>query len=605
MMQKKIFRLVLILVCIITIFYTFAAKANEKAVDANVKLILDQKVPMRDGVNLSARIWMPGEIIEKLPVVFVFTPYISDESQNRGMFFARNGYVYISVDTRGRGNSQGIFNPLEGDKHSRDIDDIVTWIVDQPWSDGRVVMRGGSYRGMVQWQAMKTRPKNLVSIVPTASVYPGFDFPSGLNIFYMYTLRWLAFTSGLTDNPALFRNHNYWKNKYREQYREHRPYSRFWEIAGIEERIFKRWLAHPYFDKYWQSCSPTPDDYKQVNIPILTITGHFDGDQLGALTYYKEFMRYASKEAKKNHYLVIGPWDHGGTRKPRQKMDGMIFGKNAVLDMDQLHLDWYNWHLKGKKRPEFLKNNVCYYVMGANEWKYVSTIEGISNAKQVWYLSSENGKANDVFHSGKLSKTMPGREKPDQFEYDPLDITPADHFDFPDTFVNYQDQTEAFAQHKLIYHSPPLEEDLEVSGYITFNAYISLNVPDTDLQVMLYEIKPNGTGILLTWAIMRARYRNSLSKPEPVKPGKIDLYKFDKFDFFSRLITKPSRLRLIISAINSPNWEKNYNSGGVVAEETAKDARKAVITLFHDKKHPSHLVLPIYETTREPERDKM
>jgi uncharacterized protein len=273
----------------------------------------------------------------------------------------------------------------------------------------------------------------------------------------------------------------------------------------------------------------------------------------------------------------------------------MMFGKNAVLDMDQLHLDWYNWHLKGKKRPEFLKNNVCYYVMGANQWKYVAALEEVSNAKQVWYLSSENGKANDVFHSGKLTETMPGKEKPDRFEYDPLDITPADHFDFPDTLIDYRDQTGAFAPHKLIYHSPPLEEDLEVSGYITFNAYISLNVPDTDLQVMLYEIKPDGTGILLTWTIMRARYRNSLSKPEPVKPGKVDLYKFDIFDFFSRVITKGSRFRLIISAINSPNWEKNYNSGGVVAEETAKDARKAVITLFHDKKHPAHLVLPVFE----------
>ncbi|UCH96203.1 MAG: CocE/NonD family hydrolase [Candidatus Aminicenantes bacterium] len=592
-MLKKIFPLALILIGVIAISYVSAARRDETSVNADVKLILDEKIPMRDGVKLSARIWMPEKMAEPLPTVFVFTPYISDESQERGMFFARRGYVYISTDTRGRGNSQGMSYPLEGDKHSKDIYDMVTWIAKQPWSDSRVVMRGGSYRGMVQWQAMKTRPQNLVSIVPTASAYPGLDFPSSLNIFYLYTARWLASTNGLTDNASLFGDNNYWKDKYLKQYREHLPYSQFWKLAGIEERIFKRWLAHPYFDEFWQSCSPTPGDYQDINIPILSITGYFDGDQLGALTYYKEFMKYASKEAKKNHYLVIGPWDHGGTRKPRQEMGGLKFGKNAVLDMDRLHLKWYDWHLKGKERPPFLKNRVCYYVMGANKWKYASTLEEVSNAQQVWYLSSEKGRANDVFHSGKLTKKMPGREKPDRFEYDPLDISPAKHFNYPDAFVNYTGQTEAFARHKLIYHSPPLDQDLEVSGFITFNAYISLDVPDTDFKVMLYEIKPDGSSILLTWTVMRARYRNSLSKPELVKPGKIHLYPFDKFDFFSRKITKGSRFRLIISAINSPNWEKNYNSGGVVAEETSKDARKAVITLYHDKKHPSHLVLPV------------
>jgi predicted acyl esterase len=153
-MRKKsgLFMLILMITCIV-----LSVQAGEKAVD--VKIIPDQKIAMRDGVKLSARIWMPEEM--------------ANESQRRGMFFAQNGYVYTRVDVRGRGHSAGIFFPLEGDKHSKDIYDIVNWIAKQSWSDGQVAMRGGSYRGMVQWQAMKTRPPALKTLVSTDALSPG------------------------------------------------------------------------------------------------------------------------------------------------------------------------------------------------------------------------------------------------------------------------------------------------------------------------------------------------------------------------------------------------------------------------------------------------
>jgi putative CocE/NonD family hydrolase len=578
-----------ILIFTVTCFVMFG-EPGEKPVD--VKIIPDQKITMRDGVKLSARIWMPEEIKEPLPTIFVFTPYISDESQKRGMFFAKNGYVYTSVDVRGRGNSQGIFFPLEGDKHSKDIYDIVNWIAKQPWSDGQVTMRGGSYRGMVQWQAMKTRPLPLKTIVPTDAVYPGIDFPIHHSIFFTYMACWLSLTSGVTGNDNLFSDDHYWNRKYLELYNEHVPFCQFWKLAGIEERIFKRWVAHPYYDEFWQNFAPAPEDYRDIHIPILNITCYFFGDQLGHMTYYRNFMKYASRQARGKNYLIIGPWDHGGTRYPKKELMGLTFGDNAVLDMDQLHLEWYDWHLKGKKRPQFLKDRVCYYVIGANQWKYASSLDEVYNDKQTWYLSSDNGNANDVFHSGKLTGNKPGIEKPDRFEYDPLDPISEEHIWFAETDANL-DQTDALSGENLVYHSPRLKQDLEVSGFITFNAYLALNVPDTDLEAALYEIKPNGTGIFLTFTFMRARYRNSISSPTLVKPGEINLYRFDTFDFFSRRLSKGSRLRLVFGPLKNPFFEKNYNSGGIVAQETAKDARKAVITLYHDKKHPSHLVLPV------------
>jgi len=233
--------------------------------------------------------------------------------------------------------------------------------------------------------------------------------------------------------------------------------------------------------------------------------------------------------------------------------------------------------------------------MWENEWKYVEKLEDISNKTQIWYLSSQDGRANDVFHSGTLEQTPPPKkQKPDIFVYDPLKLIAEDKYlkQNPDYFL---DQSAAFAEDILIYQSPPLEKAIEIAGYIKLKAYIELNVPDTDFGVELFEIKPDGTSIYLGNDMMRARYRESLSKAELIKPGEINLYEFKRFYFFARKFEKGSRLRLIISCLNSPEFGKNYNSGGVVADETAKDARKATIKLYHDKKYPSFLELPIKE----------
>lgn len=596
----------MIVLCIVSIGVRVDLTAGKSPGD--IKVILDQKIPLRDGVKVSARIWIPDDVVSPLPAVLVYTPYISDESQGRGTFFARNGYVYMSVDVPGRGNSEGVFYPLEGDKHCHELLDIISWIQKQPWSDSRVVMRGGSYRGMVQWQAMKTRPRGLVSIVPSDPVYPGIDFPLFRNIFSPYIAHWLSYTDGVTGNDLLFYDGGYWMSRYFKMYRQHTPFSQFWKMAGVKNRMFKKWLAHPYLDEYWSSLVPAPGDYKKITIPILSITGHFAGAQRGSLLFFRNHHRWSPKHAQENHYLVLGPWNHSGTRYPKKSLFGQTFGTNSMLDMDQLHLEWYDWHLKGKPRPEFLKDRVCYYVMGIDQWKYAPSLEAVSNASQVWYLSSENGRASDVFHSGSLKREKAGREIPDSIDYDPMDISPGERFiqglsnqEGPENvfdLINDQsmllDQGDAYHGDNLVYHSPPLNGDLEVSGFVTFKAYISLNVPDTDFRVSLYEIKPNGKAFWLTGTIMRARYRNSMSRAELVKPSEINLYTFDTFDFFSRRLTRGSRLRLVFGPLNSPAWEKNYNSGGIVAEESARDARKARITLYHDARYPSRLVLPVF-----------
>ncbi len=583
-MKKSVF-----FVLFIGIIFGLLAAQTEKSKDIEIEIILHQMIEMKDGVHIAANIYKPAQMSKPLPAIFAFTPYISDEGQERGTFFAQHGYVYVHADVRGRGNSEGEFYPLE--KDGMDGAQVVEWIARQTWCDGRVGMRGGSYRGMVQWQTLKHFPPALKTIVPTAAAAPGVDFPMSNNVFTSYVTQWLAFVKGETGNVNLFSDQKFWMSKFYKMYSEHIPFARLAELTGSNEKIFERWISHPYFDKLWKDTAFPDKDYEKIDIPILTITGHFDGDQPGALHYFHHHMEYGSQEAREKHYLLVGPWDHPGTRHPQKELGGLTFGDNAVLDMEKLHLEWYDWVFKGKERPGLLKKRICYYVMNENVWKYAESLDDISNKTQEWYLSSEGGEAGDVFHSGKLVPDAPqGMQKPDTFEYDPLKIMTKDEYFKSRTEAYFLDQRAAFSEDKLIYHSAPLEEALEVAGYVKVRLFIELNVPDTDLAVALYEIRPDGQSIYLAEDFIRARFRESLSRAELIKPGEINEYVFERAYFFARKLEKGSRLRLVVSCLNSPDIEKNYNSGGVVAEETAEDARTAVIKLYHDKDHPSLII---------------
>ncbi|UCC38754.1 MAG: CocE/NonD family hydrolase [Candidatus Aminicenantes bacterium] len=590
--MKNLLRKSLILVFCCVIAASILAEENKNEAK-EIEITLDQKIRMKDGVHLVAKIWRPANMNEPLPAIFVLTPYVSDEAQQRATFFVQNGYVFVSVDCRGRGNSEGEFYPFEQD--GPDGAQVVEWISSQPWCDGQVAMMGGSYRGMVQWQTLRELPPSLKTIVPTAAAHPGIDAPWPNNILTSYFTRWLGFVTGDTRNTNLFSDSSYWFRKFYKMYKNHLPFSKLAEITGIPQKIFKRWISHPTYDDFWKNMSPADGDYKHYNIPILTITGHFDGDQPGAMAYYFKHMKFGIEEGKEKHYLIMGPYDHAGTRNPRKELGGLVFGDNCLLDMHQIHLEWFDWTLKGKDKPEFLKKRVCYYMMGENQWRYVDRIEEISNKTQALYLSSQEGRASDVFHSGYLEQTPPqNKQRADKFVYDPLKLMAEEKY-LKQNPNYYTDPSAAFEEDILIYQSAPIEKDIEVAGYIKLKAYLELDVPDTDFGVGLFEIKPDGTSVFLGNDMMRARYRKSLSKEELVKPGEVNLYEFKRFYFFARKLEKGSRLRLIISSLNSPDLAKNYNSGGVVADETAKDAKKATIRLYHDKKYPSALELPIKE----------
>jgi len=551
------------------------------------------KIPMRDGVTLNGTVYKPKPQAEPLPVVFTFTPYISDTYHERAMYFARNGYVFVLVDVRGRGNSEGKFEPFVNE--GRDGHDVVEWMARQPWSNAKVTMWGGSYAGFDQWSVLKEFPPHLSTIVPVASAHPGVDFPFQNNIFTSYATQWLTYTSGVTPQVSLFGEQSYWRQKFRERYMAHAAFRELDRIVGNPSPIFQKWLDHPIPGAYYDAMVPGAEQYKKMSVPILSITGHYDGDQPGAMEFYKRHMQYGTPVAKENHFLIIGPWDHAGTRTPRREVGGLRFGEASILDMNKLHREWYDWTMKGGTKPEFLKKRVAYYVVGpgAENWKYADSLETISNEKRVLYLHSTGG-ASDVFNSGALRGEIPGEQKPDTWTYDPLDTRPGELEKQPaQNYVLDQSTAMNLMGNGAVYHTAQFAEATEISGYIKLTAWIALDVPDTDFAAGLYEIQPDGTSVQLTAQLMRARYRESLRAEKMAKPGEINRYVFDKFKWFSRRIMKGSRLRLVIVCPNSIQIQKNYNSGGVVANETGKDARTARVTLYHDAKQPSALELPI------------
>ena len=286
-------------------------------------------------IQLSANILFPSPLKEPLPALFVFTPYSKDGAFPLAQYYAKNNYIIVAADIRGRGDSEGsvlFFDTING----KDGSDICNWISNQPWCNGKVGMFGGSYSGMVQWQIVKEDPSSLKSIVPTASVAPGIDFPFRNNIFYTIDACWLALVNGKSLNAnALGSNKDFWNNVFTPHFMGEKPYSELMKSSGLESDEFKVWLEHPTLDAYWQEMLPVPNDYKKLNIPILTITGYYDDDQKGALYYYRNFMKYVQPDERKNHYLIIGPWSHEGTRHPARELYDLRFGDNAVIDINK------------------------------------------------------------------------------------------------------------------------------------------------------------------------------------------------------------------------------------------------------------------------------
>lgn len=557
--------------------------------EGDVRVEWSVRIPLRDGIHLSATLYRPAHQIPPPPVICTITPYVGQTSHDVAFFFATHGYPFLTVDVRGRGNSEGSFHPIN---ETRDGYDVIEWLARQPWCNGQVAMWGGSYSGYTQWATAKSCPPHLATIVPVAAPYRGVDSPVRNNIFVPYTLQWLTLVAGHTSQDKNFADERFWRATYRRFFESGAPFSTLDTFAGNPSTLFHEWISHPHADSYWDTYNPTPDEYARLSVPILTITGSHDGNQSGALAHYHEYMKSASATGRARHYLVIGPWDHAGTRAPKREFAGISTGPASMVDLGRLHLDWYAWTMQGGPKPQFLQKNVAWYVMGSEQWRYADTLEAITTHSAPLYLGSRENPT-DVFHSGFLHTRPPESAEPDHFTYDPRDLSGAGLETDIDPY-NLTDQRllHAFPGRQLVYHSAPVSTDVEISGFFKVSLWISIDQADTDLRVSLHELDIRGGSILLTGDTLRARYRESFREARLVQTTEPLRYDFTRFMFVSRRINAGSRLRLVVGAINSIYSQKNYNGGGDVSAESIKDARTVTIKVFHDAQHPSTVVVP-------------
>lgn len=538
-------------------------------------------IPARDGIKLAANVYRP-ESGTPGPSILTMTPYTADRYHKQAMYFAKNGYTFVVVDVRGRGNSGGEYWPYE--KDAQDGYDIVEWMTKQSWSNGKVGMWGGSAAGFNQWQTLKEFPKGLATIVPTASGHPGFDMPAYKNIFTGWSLNWFSSVNGRVNNNNFEGDLDYWTDAFRAHYVRLQPFNQLDKRVGMPAPQFQRWLEHPSVDAYWDALVPNAEQYKRMDVPILTITGHHDGVQRGAIEFQQLHMRYGNKTAKARHYLVIGPWNHAGTRKPVIEFGGVKFGPQSLVDIDQLHLDWYGWTLRGGPKPAFLRDQVNYYVEEADEWRSAPALDALGTKPRKLYLSS----------SGLQDKPVP--KSSSNYLYDPKDtragaVEPMYSSDY---LLDTSPVKNLFGA-GVVFETAPLQANLTIAGRMRADLWIEMDAPDTDIEALLYQIRPDGTSIRLAHDHVRVRYRDSLRDPKPAPINKPFRIVLPNFHFFARRIEKGSRLQLLVHAPNSIYTQKNFNSGADVSGESGENARPVRVVIHQGGNHASVLDVPIFE----------
>lgn len=518
-----------------------------------------QLIKMRDGAGLEVNIVRLREAKQPLPVVMLYNIYNSENDVNDAKRIAEYGYVGVVLNTRGKGISKQEIQPFEYD--ANDAYDAIDWLSKQKWCNGSVGMYGGSYLGFSQWAAAKKLHPALKTIIPQVSVGPGIDYPAYNHVYMGYMLQWLHFVSNTKETDYVeFSDPIHWANVYNTWYRSGKSFRSLDVIEGRSNALFQRWLDHPSYDAYWQKMVPFQQQFATINIPILSMTGYFDDDQLGALYYPREHVKYAPNA---EHYLLIGPYNHGGAQGYLTKtVRGYTIDSSAFISIEKLEFDWFDYILKGGKKPELLANKINYQVMGSNAWKHVAKESDMSN--DTMYFNFSNIRVGA--HYKLLNRPAPvpmeivqevdlKQRKDTMISADPVDLSSLPELDESVTFI-----------------SDPISEDMEINGGLMGDIHLSINKKDVDISLFAYQVQPDGKYFQLSYYLGRASYAKDDFARQLLTPGKEEIIPINRSYITARKLEKGSRILVIAGVNKDPFWEVNYGSGKMVCDETIEDA---------------------------------
>lgn len=549
----------------------------------------------RDGVTLYADLYYPDQG-GRYPVLLMRTPYGKSNEGAFGIRAALRGYLVAVQDVRGRYTSGGDWYPF---KHEiADGYDTVEWAARLPNSDGRVGMFGGSYVGATQMLAAIGHPPHLAGICPevTASNYHSNWTYQGGAFEQWFDESWTADLAQDTLNRMIQQGTNALIGGAVLPLRDFPVFNIHGVPGGAEltralAPYFYDWLAHPNYDAYWKQWS-IEENYASIRVPALTISAWYDLFQSGSLRNYLGMKEHAGTAAARNgQHLIIAVGGHAGWDP---KVGDVDFGPAADFDDDAVTLDWYDYLFKGKHNEFANGKPVRIFVMGENKWRDEESWP-LERAQITRYYLHSGGQANSATGDGVLSTRPAAGEPPDSYAYDPGNPVPtvggplccdAAHLE-----PGPRNQADVEArQDVLVYSTPPLQQDTEVTGPVTLDLYAKSSAVDTDFTGKLVDVSPDGFARNLTEGILRARYRASMSTPTLIQPDKVYEYRIDLWAT-GNVFLKGHRIRLEVSSSNFPRFDRNLNTGESAAESSAYV--KATNIILHDSAHPSALLLPV------------
>jgi uncharacterized protein len=549
------------------------------------KYIVDDSIiiTMRDGARVSAVMVRKRAADGPLPVVLMFDIYSRESNESLARYSAEHGYVGIVADTRGKRLSKENIEPFEHD--AGDAYDIIDWISRQPWCNGKVGMYGGSYLGFSQWAAAKKVHPALKTIVPQVAVGPGIDFPTQSGINMCYSLRWLHYVTNnrLTDSKD-FGDLKKWRGVAAQWYASGKAFNALDTLEGHPNLIFHRWLQHPFYDSYWNSMVPYQREFSRINIPVLTISGYYDADQRGAMYYFTQHHLY---NPGANDYLLIGPYDHAGAQKhPDHIIRGYTIDSVANINIQQLVFQWFDYVMKDSAKPLLLKDRINFEVMGANQWRHVSSISKMNNDTLTLYLD------NTLTDKGyKLAPNPDTDSDPIRQKINWADRSDTGKSNEGDIFAELKDDNES--SRYLKFSSEPLKEEVSINGSFTASLNATINKKDMDIVVDLCELRPNGKFLMLSENLARCSLTKDRTKRQLLEPGKIETIVIDNTFFTSRKLSKGSRIVLLIGVNKSSACEINYGTGKDVSAESISDAGDPLIVQWHTQ--GSYVKLPVFK----------
>jgi len=550
-----------------------------------MRIAFDQRVPMRDGITLSADIYFPSDPAQaaaRWPVLLTRTPYVKAVASaiDVARYYARHEYVFVAMDVRGRGDSEGTFTPYRNE--GRDGYDTIEWIAAQGWSDGNVGTLGSSYPGCIQWLTALQRPPHLrAMVVRVPPSDPFVETPTGLPS--PMHLCWLHYTSGRVNQVMEAVD---WAEVYK-----HLPFETMDERAG---RYIQRWhddLAHAQLDEYWEpQCYQ--QKFEQIDVPALHISGWYDDEQIGTpLNYIGMTTRGATPFARANQRLLMGPWGHAVNTI--SKLGEVDFGPQALIDLRGEELRWFDRYLKGKISSEIEQQEapVRLFIMGENVWRDEQEWPLARTQWTPYYLHSA-GRANSRFGDGSLATAAPASdEAPDSYRYDPARPVPfiteptSSQIGGPDDYAAIERRDDV-----LVYITEPLAADLEVTGPLRVELYAASSAPDTDFMAKLVDIWPSGFTQRIADGMVRARFRDGLDRPSLIEPGKIYRYAINCWNT-AQVFRAGHRIGLEIASSAFPKYDRNLNTGAPLGQTSALAVAEQQI--YHDAEHPSRVVLPL------------